>query len=115
MTLTYMGLTPCCGDPDPGGSSVMCLAFFSRQRPYARVLMCAFVFKLARIDGQGEPILLRRQRAGGEVGECTRRIEGLVEIDFDAIRVGQSDVQEAPGPIGLPACGSIRKHTKHTL
>jgi hypothetical protein len=29
-----------------------------------------------------------------------RRIEGFVEVDLGAIRIGQSDVQEAAGAIG---------------
>jgi hypothetical protein len=65
--------------------------------------MRALVFELAGVDSQGELILLRRQRAGGEVRECAGRIEGFVEVDLDAIRMGQSDVEEAAGAIGLRA------------
>lgn len=52
------------------------------------LLMRALVFELAHLDSQGELILLRRQRAGREVRECARRIEGFVEVDLDAIRIG---------------------------
>src|ERR1700691_6054474 len=72
--------------------------------------MRALVFELARIDGQSELILLRRQRAGREVRECARRIEGCIEVDLDAIRIGQSDVQEAAGAVGLLAARRVRKH-----
>jgi len=68
-------------------------------------LMRALVFELARLDDQGELVLLRWQRAGREVRECARRIEGFVEVDLDAIRLGQFDVQEAAGAIGS-ACRS---------
>jgi hypothetical protein len=54
--------------------------------------MRALVFEPACINGQGEPILLRRQRARREIREGTWGIEGFVEVDFDPTRIGQSDV-----------------------
>jgi hypothetical protein len=50
--------------------------------------MHALVLEFARLDRKAEPILRRRQWAGGEARERAGRIEGFVEIDVDAIRMG---------------------------
>src|SRR5712692_9093074 len=65
---------------------------------------------LARIDRKSKSILFRRQWAGGEFSEGTRRAVGLVEVnDHSTVRVGWINVQVSPSGIGLFAAGVVGK------
>src|SRR5690349_2219470 len=56
--------------------------------------MPAAVFLLARRHGDVQPILRRRQRAGGERGEGTRRVVGLVEVQLYLALLRQSALRQ---------------------
>src|SRR5712692_2387843 len=63
---------------------------------------------LTCFDREWQTILARRQRAGCEFRESTRRAVGLVEVDDHSARgVGRIDVQVSPGRIGLFAAGVV--------
>ena len=80
-----------------------------------RALRSAFVLELARLDGQREPILRWRQRTRPKVGEGTRRIEGLVEVDLDAIPLGQSGIRKPPGASWMASSRQVRPSRSNTM
>src|SRR5207245_11469807 len=59
------------------------------------------VRRLARLDPQRQPVLLRRQGAGGVGGEGARRGVGLVEVEDDLPVLREVGVEEPAGRIGL--------------
>jgi len=59
-------------------------------------------------DREGEPVLARRQRTGGELGKAAGRSVGAIEIDYDAISAQWLfDVEKSSGRIGLIVGGIV--------
>src|SRR6267154_3762999 len=64
-----------------------------------------------------EPVLFRRQRAGGIRSVCARRIFQAVEIEYQLARfveplVRESRIQKPASSIGLGSAGRIPQHEK---
>src|SRR5262245_13015721 len=62
---------------------------------------------LAGLDGDGELVLRRRQRAGGEGREGAGRVVGGVEVHHHLTVPGRIGVDEAAGAVGLLAAGLV--------
>ncbi len=74
------------------------------------MLRAAGVFLLAGIDPELQAILRRRQRAGREVIQGARRVEGLVEVHQRRMALRQRDVEEASAAVSLMSAGGVREH-----
>ena len=70
------------------------------------------IILLAGLDPRRQPVLLGRQRAGGEGGEGAGRVVGGVEVHHHLAVLGRVGVQEAAGAVGLFAVGLSAKIRK---
>src|SRR5882762_2726489 len=75
----------------------------------------AGVLLLARIDPELQAVLWRWQRAGREVVQRARRVEGLVEIHPRRLALGQGDVKEPSGAVSPMSAGAVREHDEKLL
>src|SRR6267154_5403828 len=79
------------------------------------MLRAAGVLLLARVDPELQAVLRRGQRAGREVIERARRVEGLVEIHQRRLALRQRDVQEASAAVSLMSARAVGEHDEQLL
>ena len=73
------------------------------------------ILLFAGLNPHRQPIIRRRQRAGGVRSESARRIDGLVEIEHHAAFLGQGRVEETASAVGFATAGLIAKNVKQLL
>src|SRR3954449_8015580 len=69
----------------------------------------------ARGNGDIEPVLLRRQRACGKTGECTRRILCLIKIENGRTTLRHVSVKKTPCTVGCVMAGLVPKDDEQTV
>src|ERR1039458_8106714 len=73
------------------------------------------VLLLTGFDANSQPVLRRRQRAGGVGGEGAGRVVGFVEVEHHLAVFGQRGIQEAAGAIGFPGGGLVAEDEEELL
>jgi len=70
-------------------------------------------FHFAGLDGDGEFVLLRRERTGGKVGVGAGPVLGAVEIEDEFVTDGTRDSHLASGAVGGFTTGEVVEVEAH--
>src|ERR1700704_1931563 len=80
-----------------GAAGKVVITVREKRSSRASVLRSARELLLPGLDGEGELVLGRRQRAGGEGGEGAGRVVGGVEVHYHRAVLDRTGVEEAAG------------------
>src|SRR5450759_1309616 len=70
------------------------------------------VLLFAGLDTHRQPVLRRRQRAGGVGGERAGWVVGLIEIEHDVAVGRQGGVEKTARAVGFPGAGLIAEYVE---